>query len=114
MACECDNECGGRVYRGETVIGDFTLYDDDGVVITAVDDAVLLLTDREGKAEPVVLRLGDGIEFSQGNFRFVLTPEQTSTLPRDTGVEVKIKVNGMTRIAASGLFRLVDNKVKDY
>lgn len=104
-----------KVYRGETIVGEFLLKDDNGDLITSVDNAVLALTDLDkSKAEPIVMHLGDGIEFNEGHFRFVISSKQTSMLPTNVGFEVKFVVNGVTRIAMRNLFKVLDNKVKDY
>lgn len=104
-----------KIYRGETIVGDFVLKDDDGEVITNIDGAVLLLTDMRSKATtPVILRTGDGITFEDGAFRFVVSSDVSKTLPSMVGLEIKIEVNGVTRIAARSLFQVMDNQVKDY
>jgi hypothetical protein len=56
-----------KIYRGETIVGDFVLKDDDGNTITNIDGVVILLTDLRSKVTPpVVMRLGDGITFDAG------------------------------------------------
>lgn len=104
-----------KIYRGETIVGDFILKDDDGQTITNIDGAVVLLTDMRSKATPpVIMRLGDGITFNEGAFRFVVESDVTKTFPDMVGFEIKIVVNGLTRIATKALFQVLGNQVKDY
>ena len=116
----CDNnilcqEHAGRVYRGETIVGDFTLYDDSGAAVTSVDEVVVLLTDRSGVAEPLVKKLStEGVTFNDGNLRFVVSAAESALLPKQVNIEIKIDVGGLTRIATKQLLTVVDNIVKDY
>lgn len=103
-----------KIYRGETVIGDFVLKDDNGDTVTSIDDAVVLITDLKNKLDPVVLELGSGVTFNAGAFRFTLSPSVTEALPAQCGIEVKITVDGIVRIAMRDIFNVYDNKVKDY
>lgn len=104
-----------KIYRGETIVGDFVLRDDNGKVITHIDGAVILLTDIRSKATPpVILRLGDGITFDEGAFHFVVASDVTKNFPNMVGFEIKIVVNGLTRIATKSLFQVLGNQVKDY
>lgn len=104
-----------KIYRGETIVGDFVLKDDEGQTITHIDGAVILLTDMRSKVTPpVIMRLGDGITFDAGAFRFVVASDVTKTLPDMVGFEIKIVVNGLTRIATKALFQVIGNQVKDY
>lgn len=104
-----------QVYRGETIVCDFTLRDDTGEEIRNISDAVVLITDAAGVAEPIEKQLGDGITFDNGNLRFVLMPEESETLPAKCGIEVKVVTSGMTRIAVQKSFvTMLDNQVKDY
>ena len=106
-----------KVYRGETIIGDFVLKDDAGEVIKYVDDVIVLFTDlsyQGAKQEPLVLRLGDGIEIEDGVLQFQLSPAQTDALPNKVGFEVKVVVGGIVRIAMRNIFTMVDNTVKSY
>lgn len=106
-----------KVYRGETVIGDFVLLDDTGKKITQVDDVIVLFTDlsyQGAKQLPLVLRIGDGIDFDEGVLQFTLSPEQTDGLPNKVGFEVKVVISGIVRIAMRNIFTMVDNIVKSY
>lgn len=104
-----------KIYRGETIVGDFVLKDDDGQIITHIDGAVILLTDMRSKTTPpVIMRMGEGITFDEGAFRFVVASDVTKTFPDMVGFEIKIVVNGLTRIATKALFRVLGNQVKDY
>ena len=104
-----------HVYRGETIVCDFTLRDDCGAVITDISDAIVLITDAAGVAEPVEKRLGDGITFDNGYLRFMLMPEESEVLPAKCSIEVKVVTSGMTRIALQKSFlTMLDNQVKDY
>ena len=116
---ECKNitlnkEYATHVYKGETIIFEGTIRDEDGNIITSVDDIVILLTDLTDKKDPIERRLNDGIEFDQGNIRFVILPEESNELPNRCGIEIKIIINGIVRIATRQLMTVVDNKVKDY
>lgn len=107
-------ENNAQVYRGETIIFDFTLRDDNGDVITSIDDVVVLLTDMTDKQQPIVKRLGSDIVFDNGNLRFVIQPTESRTLPKRCGIEIKIIINGVVRIAVRQIMNVLDNKVKDY
>lgn len=116
QCCNCSTrQKVAKIYRGETIIGDFLLKDDDGEIVTNVDDAVVILTNLVKKdEEPLVMRLGDGIDFDNGRFRFVISSAASNTLPDSVGFEVKFVINGITRIATRDLFKVYDNKVKNY
>lgn len=106
----CDGHA-ADVYRGETVLCDFVLRDDTGGVITSVDDVVVLLTDLEGKQGPVLKRLGTGVVLENGVLHFEISSEESALLPKQVGVEVKVVINGVTRIATRHLLRVKDNQV---
>lgn len=118
MSCNNNILCqkhSAQVYRGETIVCDFTLRDDCGAVITDISDAIVLITDAAGVAEPVEKRLGDGITFDNGNLRFMLMPEESEVLPAKCSIEVKVVASGMTRIAVQKSFvTMLDNQVKDH
>lgn len=117
MECLCNEKQFkvAKVYRGETIVGEFLLKDDNGDLITTVDDVVMVLTDTDKtNAEPIVMRQGSGVEFDSGEFRFVVGPALSNVLPTNVRFEVKFVVNGVTRIAMRNLFKVLDNKVKDY
>lgn len=107
-------ESNTQVYRGETIIFDFTLRDDNKNVVTNVDNVVVLLTDLDDKQAPVEKRLGNGIEFNNGNLRFVIQPSESVNLPKRCGIEIKIIINGVVRIATRHIMNVLNNKVKDY
>lgn len=103
------------VMRGETIVGDFVVTDDYGRRVTSVDGITVLLTDKSGGgADPIVFTIGEGIDFSKGNFRFIVQPEISIGLPSKIGMEIKITVNGIVRIAVSKSIAVIDNTVKDY
>ena len=103
------------VMRGETIVGDFTIYDDYGRKVSTVDGITVLLADASGgEAEPIVYTIDDGVEFDDGRFRFVIYPEVSIDLPSKIGMEIKVVANGIVRIAASKYITIVDNTVKDY
>lgn len=116
QCCNCSTrQKVAKIYRGETIVGDFLLKNDDGEIVTTVDDVVAILTNLAKKdAEPLVMRLGDGITFDNGRFRFVISSVVSNTLPDSVGFEVKFVVNGVTRIAMRDMFKVYDNKVKNY
>lgn len=103
-----------HAYKGETIVCDFTLRDDDGAIINNISDAVVLITDLSHRAQPLEKSLESGITFNNGNLRFMLTPTESATLPKKCGIEVKVVTNGMTRIAVQKDFLvMLDNQVKD-
>lgn len=118
MSCNNNILCQGhqaQVYRGETIVGDFTLYDDSNQVVTEVDEVVVLLTDRSGEKSPLVKKLSTGgVTYSDGNLRFVVSTSECESLPDKVNIEIKVIVNGLTRIATRQLLTVVDNIVKDY
>lgn len=104
-----------HVYRGETIVGDFTLYDDAHNVVANVEEVVVMLTDRSGTASPLVKKLSTGgVTYSDGNLRFVVSASECDALPSKVDIEVKVIVNELTRIATKQLLTVVDNIVKDY
>ena len=104
-----------KIYRGETVVGNFVLRDDAGQVVTNIDGAVLLLTDLRNKdTDPIALTVGHGITFDAGAFSFTIPGGTTKNLPDNVGMEIKIEIDGVVRIAATSLFQVIGNKVKDY
>ena len=111
MNCSCDDKDVFCIYRGETLVFDFVLRGDDGNIMTNVDDVVLLITDITGKKPAIERRLGNGIEFDEGNLRFALSPVETAALPKQCGIEVKIVVNTIVRIAMKKLMNVLDNSV---
>lgn len=114
MSCNCEEGEVFCIYRGETVVFDFVLKGDDGEPVTNIDDVVVLITDIANKQVPVERHLGNGIEFDNGNLRFSLTPAESAVLPKRCGIEVKIIVNTIVRIATRKLMNVLDDKVKDY
>lgn len=121
----CDNnicKChGAQVYRGETIVGDFTLRDDEGEVITNVDELVVLLTPRSNHGASIVISVdesptvdGDSITFDEGNMRMVISPVTTKKLSDLIDIEIKVIVNGVVRIVKHPFVRMLDNRVKDY
>lgn len=118
MSCVSNVLCQGHaphVYRGETIVGDFTLYDDSNNVVTDVDEVVVLLTDRNEDTVSVVKKLSTGgVVFKDGQLEFVVSSEESVTLPKLVTIEIKIIVEGLTRIAAKQILTVLDNKVKDY
>lgn len=118
MSCNNNILCqkhSAQVYRGETIVGDFTLYDDKKHVVTDVDEVVVLLTDRSGEKSPLVKKLSTGgVTYSDGNLRFVVSTSECEALPENVDIEIKVVVNGLTRIATKQLLTVVDNIVKGY
>lgn len=118
MSCNNNILCqkhSAQVYRGETIVGDFTLYDDKKHVVTDVDEVVVLLADRSGEEEPLVKKLSTGgVTYSDGNLRFVVSTSECESLPDKVNIEIKVIVNGLTRIATKQLLTVVNNIVKDY
>lgn len=103
------------VMRGETLIGDFVIKDDYGRRVSHVDAITMILTNLDTNAlQPVLtLTLGNGIEPVNGRYRFTVSPEQTRTLPTHVGLEVKVTIGDIVRIAVEKFITMIDNKIKD-
>lgn len=124
MSCNNNILCqkhSAQVYRGETIVGEFVLKDDEGEVITSVDDLVVLLTPRSNHGASIVISVddsptvdGDSITFDEGNMRMVISPVTTKKLSDLVDIEIKVIVNGVVRIVKHPFVRMLDNRVKDY